>query len=125
MIANQTHGEVYCYTVPGIPPSINQYLGRKNEWKYRAVKDEWTQRVAWSCKMSPVPLVPLEKSHVTITCFFKDNRRRDIDNVAKVLMDGLVAAKVIQDDCWQCVELHLRGDIDRNQPRVEIEIKQV
>ena len=122
---NASGGEVYRYTVPGIPPSVNKYLGRKAEWKYRTVKDEWTQRVAWNCKMSPIPLIPLKKSQVAITCFFPDNRRRDIDNVAKVLLDGLKLAGVIEDDCWQCISIHMQGDIDRGNPRVEICVAEI
>ena len=110
------------YTVPAIPPSLNKYAGRKNAWEYRETKNKWLWIVRAAC--TP-PKKPIEKALVSMVFFFPDNRRRDLDNNCKMLLDGLVAAKVIKDDCWQCVELHLRGDIDRERPRIEIQIEKV
>ena len=47
------------------------------------------------------PTKPYERAHITITWVAKDKRRRDIDNLfasMKPYIDGLVAARLIEDD---------------------------
>lgn len=112
----------YHYTVPGIPPSFNSSIGRKNVWGYRAWKDEWTHKAYWCCKAGVIPKEPLEKAHVTITGYFADRRRRDMDNIAKPILDGIVSAGVIKDDCWTCATITLSGAVDKKNPRMEIEV---
>ena len=44
---------------------------------------------------------PMKKAHITISWHAKDKRRRDIDNLfasMKPYIDGLVAARLIEDD---------------------------
>lgn len=40
---------------------------------------------------------------ITIAIVFKDNHRQDLDNRISSILDMLVKAGVIQDDCWKCV----------------------
>lgn len=67
-----------------------------------------------------------EKAKVTITYWFKDNRRRDPDNYCgKLIMDGLTKAGVIVDDDFDHVTLMVRkGGVDKKNPRTEIEVKE-
>jgi len=110
------------YTIPAIPPSLNQFAGRENTWEYRRVKAEWIQLVDAYCR--PRLEAPYEKAVVTLEYHFGDVRRRDPDNYIKLLMDGLVKAKVIKDDCFDCVELRLRqGKTDRIHPHVVVEVE--
>jgi Holliday junction resolvase RusA-like endonuclease len=116
----------YRYVIPGIPPSMNQFLGKSNVWSYRASKHEWTALVCGYCRAQKRPSKPLACANVTVTFFFSDNRKRDVDNIAKPVLDGLKAAGVISDDCWQIVkDLTLRGAIDRVNPRTEIEVTEI
>lgn len=109
------------YIIPAIPPSLNKFAGRENTWEYRRIKAEWIQIVDAYCR--PRPKVPMEKSVVTLEYHFGDMRRRDPDNYIKLLMDGLVKARIIKDDCFDCVELRLRqGEIDRDNPHVVVEV---
>ena len=73
------------------------------------------------------PKKPIQKSIVRVKYFFKDNRRRDIyDNYApKFLLDPLVREGIIVDDCWQCCKVELDADVDKNNPRTEIDIRSV
>ena len=109
------------YIIPAIPPSLNQFAGRENTWEYRRIKAEWIQLVDAYCR--PRPEKPVVKAVVTLEYHFGDRRRRDADNYIKLLVDGLVKAKIIKDDCFDCIELRLRqGEIDRDNPHVVVEV---
>ena len=96
---------IYEYTLPGIPPSLNQYLGQNRRFKYEAKKKEWAKIIKYSCLKKP--LKPIKHSRITITYHFPDNRRRDPDNYAgKFLLDGLRDAGIIEDDSFWNVDLH-------------------
>ena len=72
----------------------------------------------------PRPREPLKKSRVTIIYYFKDRRRRDPDNYSgKFILDGLVRSRIIEDDCFSCIDLYLRGNVDKENPRTEILIE--
>ena len=108
-----------------IPKSLNEYAGRANTWEYRQDKKDWTALVCYSC-MGKKPKVPITKALVTITYFFPTKTRHDPDNYSgKFINDGLVVAGVIKDDSFGCIELRLRGDYDKANPRTEIEIEEV
>ena len=110
--------------IADIPPSLNRFAGRKNAWEYREQKQIWKELVYYA--VLPVrPAKPYEKSVVTITYHFKDKRRRDPDNFSgKMIMDGLTAAKVISDDSFSNIELHLAGVYDGKNQTV-IDVKEV
>lgn len=55
---------------------------------------------------------------------FHENMRPDLDNGMKILLDCLQGCKAIQND-RQCVEIHARKLIDKNNPRVEFVIEEV
>lgn len=108
--------------IPEIPPSLNRFAGRKNVYEYRDEKDRWKAMVAWLAKAQR-PEKPYEQATVRITYFFPDSRRRDPDNYAgKMLLDGLTAAGVIADDSFSCIRLVLDGEVDRENPRTEVEV---
>ena len=72
----------------------------------------------------PRPREPLKKSRVTIIYYFKDRRRRDPDNYSgKFILDGLVRSRIIEDDCFSCIDLKLGGNVDKDNPRTEILIE--
>ena len=64
-------------------------------------------------------------STVHMKLYRKDNIKRDLDNVATSVLDGLVRGSVIADDNYSIVKsLHIEDcGVDKNNPRVEIEIK--
>lgn len=63
-------------------------------------------------------------SSVRMKLYRKDNIKRDLDNVATSVLDGLVRGNVIADDNYGIVKsLHIEDcGVDKNNPRVEIEI---
>lgn len=62
---------------------------------------------------------------ITLTFYFDNKRRHDLDNAAGGVMDALQASGVIEDDCVANVNaLHLHyGGLNKTNPRVEILIK--
>ena len=64
-----------------------------------------------------------------LTFYWPDKRRRDIRNAEhamKAAYDGLVDAGIITDDSADVLtHLPTRFEVDREQPRVELEIRQI
>lgn len=111
--------------IDDIPKSLNKYAGRKNEWEYRADKKLWRDLVCWTA-LPLRPAKPFKRAVVTIEYFFKTRQRRDADNYCgKMILDGLTACGVIEDDSFSCIELRLRGSWDKHRPRTEITIEEV
>lgn len=111
------------FTVPELPPSNNQYIGRNARWAYQAEKKRWCELIGWCCR--PKPDRPIEKAAVRITYFFPDRRRRDPDNYSgKMILDGLVRNGLLKDDSFECIDLSLQGLYDKQNPRTEIEIRE-
>lgn len=109
--------------IPGVPPSLNVYNGRKNVWQYRQDKKTWKELVMWHCKP---PKKPFEKAVIIITYYFKTKRRHDPDNYSgKFILDGLTGAGVIKDDDFSHIELRLCGGYDKKNPRTEIDVREL
>ena len=109
------------YVIHAIPPSLNRFAGRKNMWAYREAKQVWKNIAIRS--LHPKPEKPIEKCRMQITFFFPDKRKRDYDNYLKMLLDGIAAAGIIADDNFNVIQtLKICGEVDKNEPRIEIEI---
>lgn len=109
------------YIIPDIPPSNNQFIGRDNKWKYQEIKKEWADLIFYTCR--PRPKEPIQKAVVKLTYFFKDKQRRDPDNYSgKMILDGLVKARIIEDDSFNNITLILKAYTDKDNPRTEIEV---
>lgn len=113
-------------TLKGCPPSLNQFAGRENVWKYRKAKTDWTNAVIWQCKASKDrPARPYPLADVVIMYYFPTKTRHDADNYAgKFLLDGLTRAGVIVDDDLDHIHLHIAGRVDRLNPRTVITVKE-
>ena len=77
----------------------------------RQVKRQWKQDII--------------KGEVSLSCvvYHKDKRNRDIDNTNKLIFDSL--SGIVFDDDKQIKELYLRKEIDKENPRVDIEIMEL
>ena len=115
------------YVITDIPPSNNKYIGtggRGANFKYQEEKRKWEWMVLEAVGRNK-PSDPLEKAVVRLTYYFPTRHRRDPDNYSgKFLLDGLVEAKVIEDDSFNCIDLEIVGKLDRDNPRTEITIKE-
>lgn len=114
--------------IKDVPPSNNTYMGngsRGKNYKYQNDKKKWAKLVLVAT-MDKVPLRPIKKSIVTLTYYFKTRHRRDPDNYSgKFLLDGLVLAKIIEDDSFNSIDLRINGNYDKENPRTEITIEEV
>ncbi len=110
--------------VPGVPPSLNEFVGRENCWEYRSQKRKWTAAVQWAIKAAkdkPEKTYPF--AFVTITYFFPNRNRHDADNYAgKFLLDGLTRGGLIIDDDLKHIAVTIQGDYDKEHPRTEIKV---
>lgn len=112
------------------PPSWNTFYAGATGWKRQEISKEahWLVDAAvrqYEDAIGPVTLAfPVR---VVYTIFYANERRRDIDNAAvKVLGDGLVKAGVLPDDSTRYVpEVTLRARLDRDNPRVVIEVEEI
>jgi Holliday junction resolvase RusA-like endonuclease len=51
--------------------------------------------------------------------YFKDNRKKDLDNAIASVNDVLVKAGLLEDDCWQMLAIGAAdAEIDKANPRV-------
>ncbi len=87
------------------PPSINMYW-RRNGGRYfiSAQGTKYRHDVMWLAgKRTPI----LEPISVVIIATMPDNRKRDLDNILKALLDSLAHAGVYLDDS-QIHDLHIK-----------------
>lgn len=111
--------------VKEIPPSNNQFFGNSHNFnEYRREKERWHWLIKAAIKERPKE--PIEKAEVKITYYFRDRRRRDPDNYSgKMILDPLVREGILKDDSFNHIELRLSASVDKENPRTEIEIKEV
>lgn len=104
------------------PPTLNQI--KNMHWgTRRRLKELWQQEVALAAVRAGRP--KFDKAEVQIVLYYDKARRRDQDNlmgsVGKMLLDGLRYAGVIPEDDLSTVVLPaIKVEIDRDNPRVEI-----
>lgn len=115
-------------TIPGVLPGTNEILGASNNNRhiYNEMKRYNTTLVAMMARNQKIPI--LNKSNYIIT-WYCPNMRRDKDNIMggqKFLFDGLVQAKRITNDGWKQIgDVAHRFEVDKLNPRIEIEILEV
>jgi Holliday junction resolvase RusA-like endonuclease len=112
--------------IPAIPPSYNKYMGNsKSHFVYHDKKKKWLWLVRsalpHSYKTFDVPVA------IKIEYFFKNKRRRDLDNYSgKFIMDALVYYNIIRDDSIKYVPLLiLKGNLGSKQEKTVINIKKI
>ena len=109
---------------------------KKNENKFnrvtgRVFKSErfrsWHSSAMLQIARQRKPLQPIEDPvKVSVVFAHGDNRRRDGDNGLSAIMDLLVDAKVLADDCWKIVkEISVLNTIAPKQPKTEIYIERI
>lgn len=103
--------------------TLNQYIRaeRSNKFMSSKIKKSCTDTVVWQVKNWKRITKPVK---ITFTWYWKDTRT-DPDNIAfmqKFILDGLVKAKVLQNDGWRnIIELHHKFEIGDMCVNVEME----
>lgn len=108
-----------------IPPSNNKFMGNSHNFNiYRNIKEQWHWLIRAAIREKPKE--PFEKAIVEIKYYFPDKRRRDPDNYSgKMLLDPLVREGVLADDSFKNIQLVLSADVDKNNSRTEITVREV
>lgn len=122
----------YKIVIPGELPDLNTIIAEskkgRGKWQpYNEIKQEHTNIVAWIAKSEIKK--QLKKIDLEITWICK-NRRKDKDNIMagglKMILDGLVVAGVIKNDGWSEIgSINNHFEVDKDNPRVEVEIREV
>lgn len=117
--------------IPGTLPSLNEMINasKRNKYEYVKMKDKAIKTVAWSAR------VALQKEYFRpgeadyeITWYCPD-KRKDKDNIMagqKFIFDGLQYIGFISNDGWKQIRnVTHRFEVDKKNPRVEVEIKEI
>jgi Holliday junction resolvase RusA-like endonuclease len=113
--------------IPGTLPSLNEIIdAAKGHWNnYRELKETYTYAVAWRAKQQ-LPLIHCADLTITWYC---PNKRKDKDNImagTKFILDGLQKAGRIENDGWKQIRnITNRFEVDKKNPRIEIEIMEI
>lgn len=113
------------YVIYDVPPSNNKYMGgggKGRNFQYQKEKKDWAIKLDRAVGIDR-PDTPFKKSIVKLTYYFETRHRRDPDNYSgKFLLDGLVEAKVIEDDSFSNIDLITEGRYDKDNPRTVLTI---
>lgn len=122
-------GEPMKLTIPGTLPSLNEMINasKGNKYAYVQMKNAAIQLVVVFAKFCKIPQLP-NKYDYSIT-WYCPNKRKDKDNVMcgqKYIFDGLQEGGYLTNDGWEQlgVVTH-RFEVDKKNPRIEIEILEV
>lgn len=110
------------FTVPLVPPSVNTYVRHSQGRHYVSSKaQKFKEAVAiFSRGMA----IRAEEYSATLQIFLAAGQRGDIDNFPKCVLDGLVAAGVIDSDA-KITRLEVTKGRDKANPRTEITVKAI
>ena len=114
--------------IPGTLPGLNEMISdaRTNRMRSASQKKTYTELVMWCVKKAKLPA--MNRINICIT-WYEKNKKRDPDNVQagiKFILDGLKEAGVIINDGWKQIgPITHEMQVDKNNPRVEVEITEV
>ena len=115
------------FTIPGELPDMNQIIkaSKSHYMAYSSMKKKYTELVQWSSK----GLQTVNRADFTITWYCK-NKRKDPDNISgggtKFILDGLVKNGILPNDGWKEIgDVTHVFEVDKNNPRVEVEIHEL
>lgn len=114
-------------TIPFPPTTGNhQHIALRNGRRILR-KDiiAWRDEVSRLVSKIQIRFMTLAPLSMHVDVYMPDNRKRDLDNIAKVVSDALEESGMILDDSSVC-DLHLiKKGIDRIAPRCIISIERV
>src|SRR6056297_1866849 len=124
----KAEGDNNFLVIPGELPTMNTIINKsKTHWsEYKKMKDSQDAIIQYYAEQQRIKF--FEAVILNITYYRKD-KRTDPDNIAaakKFIIDGLVSAGVLEDDGWAVVKgFNETWEVDRENPRVEIELLEV
>ena len=113
----------YQFTVPGkVQPKQRPRRGKNGRW-YTPSKTADYEKYVGLCALSEGVREIDGPVRLEIDIHWPDRRRRDLDNAAKSIADGLNG--VAYSDDHQIAELTIRRHLDRDNPRAEIAVGRI
>ena len=112
-------------TIKGELTDLNTYINAERTNRYMAakIKKDNTELCLWQIKGLKHKL---ERVDVIFTWYTKDEMK-DPDNTAfakKFILDAIVKAEILKNDGRKQINsLHDYFEVDKNEPRVEVELK--
>lgn len=115
------------FSIPYLPPSVNHYLirGRHGYPVVTREAKKYKEDIALIAGRNPVGVHEGSARsfyEVSVNIFLGPGQKSDIDNLSKVLLDGLKYAGLIHSDD-AILNLDIKKRRDRSRPRVEVSIK--
>ena len=104
--------ELFKITIPLKPVSLNKWYAGNQHWSKRhSEKKKWNNYFELIKKQIPVIQKDQYPVVLEVKVFFKDKRKRDVDNfgstAAKLSCDSLVKIGVIEDDSYKFISKHI------------------
>lgn len=111
-------------TIVGNPVSVNAaYRGGRGSFYMADEASAWKEAVWYAAKSDWRRPHIAGRVSVTLDLFFTKRNRRDIDNVAKLILDGLAGVCYVDDS--QVDELHIFRRHDPKRPRVVATVSEI
>lgn len=118
--------------INGRLPGYNELFGAANVNRYvgNELKQQAQNAVMWHIRQQ-LKGVHYDNPVILHYKFFEPNRKRDKDNVEggahKIVQDALVKMGVLKNDGWKQIagDTNLVFEVDKENPRVEVEIEEV
>lgn len=120
----------YLLTIPGRLCGLNEYIAaeRYNRHKAAKMKADYGNIVSREISLC-LGRIRIDKPVFMEYRWVERNKRRDLDNITfgrKIIQDSLVQCGVLKDDGWKyVVGFSDRFDVDKNNPRIEVLIREV
>ena len=107
-----------------IPPSVNTLWVNKPNGRYKSKRGKIFENLACGELKKQFRYKPLASSlKIHIRLYFKDKRKRDIDNYNKAILDSMT--KIIYEDDSQIEELNVKKLVGCGFDKVEIEVEEL
>ncbi len=116
--------------IPGELTDLNEYIRNERGNRYAAanIKKHNTDFVAMQAKLQAKPIRTDKRLAMHCTHYCKD-KRKDPDNVAftkKFILDGLVAAGILEGDGWNRIGMFTdEFEVDKQNPRIVVRIRTI
>lgn len=110
--------------IPGRLPGLNELMRSARAGRMQSARERKAVLLRVTRAVQAAGLQRIGRAHVSFS-WHEANRRRDLDNIAaggaKVVLDALVAAKVLPDDGWdEVVGLAHHFLVSPDRPGVEV-----
>ncbi len=121
----------YLLTIPGTLNNLNDYIAAERTHRQKGAKMKaFNEDIVIIAIRQCMRDVKIEKPVFMQYTWVEPNKRRDKDNISsfgrKVIQDALVSAGVLKDDGWKyVVGFADRFEVDKDNPRIEVLIREV